>query len=385
MPLFFALVGGLCAWLTFSRVRVLGDRRHPAAHAVRRSAAAPPRRPAADLAIIIPARNEEHSLPALLASLAHSTVTAREIIVVDDSSTDATADVARRHGVTVVAAPPPPDGWLGKPWACHLGAQQATASRLLFLDADVRLAPAAIAALLTHHTRLGAGLLSVQPFHRPIEPYEQLSALFNIVGPMGTGAFSLVPPARQRTAFGPCLLTTAADYAIAGGHRAIRDEVVEDIALAERYDAMGRQVRVLLGGEMVAFRMYPAGPRSLLDGWTKNIAAGATRAHTPSTIFAALWVATLAAVATSGCVAAAGWLRNGHVPWTELAAWALSALQVHRLLRRVGRFHPLTAVAFVVPLTFFIAVFFRSVARLVFGLPVRWRGRDVPSRTSSPV
>jgi len=69
------------------------------------------------------------------------------VIVVDDGSSDATVEVARAHGATVIVAPSPPGGWLGKSWACHLGAQRARGTRLLFLDADVSLAPSAIAAL----------------------------------------------------------------------------------------------------------------------------------------------------------------------------------------------------------------------------------------------
>ncbi len=286
----------------------------------------------------------------------------------------------REHGATVIVAPPPPEGWAGKPWACHLGSQRATSPRLLFLDADVQVAPDAISELLVHYSHLDSRLLSVQPCHRPVRVYEQLSAVFNIVGPMGSGAFALRRARAPRTAFGPCLLTTAHDYAAAGGHEAVRHEVVEDIALAARYDDVGQQVDVLLGGELIAFRMYPAGLRSLVDGWTKNIAAGATRAHRPSSIVAATWVAAISSVGASGIIGFLSWLRDGDVPWVGLAAWALAAVQVHVLLRRVGRFHALTSLLFPLPFAFFIAVFIRSLGRLLLGRPVRWRGRNVPTR-----
>ena len=378
MPLVVALVGGACAWFAFGRVATLGPSR--VVPPARRDHGTAPTSTAVDVSVIVPARNEALSLPALLTSLARSTVTPREIIVVDDNSTDETSDIARRQGATVVVAPPPPNGWLGKPWACHLGSQRSTSARLLFLDADVQLAPEAISALLAHHSAPDAGLLSVQPFHRPGRWYEQLSAVFNIVGPMGSGAFALRRARAQRTAFGPCLLTTAADYEAAGGHAAVREEVIEDIALAARFDDAGRQVRVLLGGDLVSFRMYPAGLRSLVDGWTKNIAAGASRAHRPSSIAASVWVAAISSVGVSGVVGLVSWLRGGEAPRVELAAWVVAAIQVHVLLRRVGQFHVLTSVLFPLPLAFFIAVFLRSVGRLLLGRPVRWRDRDVPTR-----
>ncbi len=52
--------------------------------------------------VIIPALNEEMSLPSLLTSLASHTV---NTIVVDNGSTDRTSEVARHHGATVVTEP----------------------------------------------------------------------------------------------------------------------------------------------------------------------------------------------------------------------------------------------------------------------------------------
>ena len=80
------------------------------------------------ISIVVPARDEAHNLPRLLASLAALTPAPAEVIVVDDHSTDGTGDLARAAGATVVVPPPLPPGWLGKAWACHAGAQVATAS-----------------------------------------------------------------------------------------------------------------------------------------------------------------------------------------------------------------------------------------------------------------
>jgi len=58
--------------------------------------------------VLIPARNEEHNLPALLRSLASQPVRPREVLIVDDSSTDRTAELARQLGATVIASKPLP-------------------------------------------------------------------------------------------------------------------------------------------------------------------------------------------------------------------------------------------------------------------------------------
>src|SRR4051794_1194597 len=54
--------------------------------------------------IIIPAKDEEASLPIVLADLAR-TVPDLDVVVIDDGSTDATATVARRGGATVLSLP----------------------------------------------------------------------------------------------------------------------------------------------------------------------------------------------------------------------------------------------------------------------------------------
>lgn len=100
------------------------------------------------ISVIVPARNEERNLPALLYSLAAQPQPAAEVIVVDDQSRDQTAAIAAAAGAKVVASPGPPAGWTGKNHACHLGAEAAAQPWLLFLDADTCLVPGALASAL---------------------------------------------------------------------------------------------------------------------------------------------------------------------------------------------------------------------------------------------
>ena len=230
---------------------------------------------AASVSVVIPARNEEHNLPRLLASLQAQTEPPLEVLVVDDDSVDRTAAVARAAGCVVVESGSPPPGWLGKPWACHQGAAVARGERLLFLDADTWLAPDGVARLAAAHQLAPDGLLSVQPFHAVERPYEQLSAVGNVVSVLASGMAGPAP--RPSVAFGPCLLVRADVLAAVGGFETVRSEIVEDAALARAFRAAGRPVTCLGGGATVAFRMYPEGLSALVAGWTRSLAGGAGR------------------------------------------------------------------------------------------------------------
>ena len=331
----------------------------------------------ARVSVVVPARDEERTLPVLLTSLRSLDPAPHEVIVVDDGSTDTTVPVAEARGATVVTTTPPP-GWAGKPWACHVGAETATGTHLLFLDADTWLAPGALGALVGEHASRG-GLVSVQPHHHTERAYEQLSAFFNLTAMMGTGAFAVGGPSPGAMAFGPCLLTTVADYQVAGGHAAVRAEVVEDVHLARRYRAEGLPVSCLGGGDVVGFRMFPAGLHQLVQGWTKNIASGAGLSPPWALVGTVAWICACVAVALAGVRGLAGWtFGDGAVPVAASVAWAVVALELRWLLGRVGTWRWWTALVFPVPLVAFLALFFRSLAITLVGGEVTWRSRRLP-------
>jgi 4,4'-diaponeurosporenoate glycosyltransferase len=336
---------------------------------------------AASVSVVIPARDEETTVPTLVHSLRQLTVDVREIVVVDDGSRDATASVARTAGATVLFAPAPQHEWTGKAWACHLGARASTGDLLLFLDADTVLAPDALDGLLELYDRHG-GLVSVQPFHDVVRPYEQLSSYFNVVSLLASGAFA-AHPARRPMAFGPCLLTSRADYERAGGHAAVRGDILDDVQLAVAYHRAGLPVRCVLGGKSIRMRSYPGGIRQMANGWTKNIASGASAAARGSAFLAVLWVSAQHAVAVGAGLALLGTITGRVAPLTygDPALWAVAwvgcAWQLRSLLGRIGSFRWWTWALFPAPLLAFDVLFARSAALTVVRRSVRWRGREV--------
>ena len=307
------------------------------------------------LSIVIPARNEAHNLPRLLESIAAQDLQSHEVIVVDDASTDATSVVARRHGARVLASAPLPDGWRGKTWACHQGARAAAGDLLLFMDADTWFEPGGLARVLAMHR---GGALSVVPWHAVSRPHEDLSLFFNLCMCAGT-----VPDGLS----GQVLLVGRDDLENAGGHESVRGRVLENFRLAENFRAAGIAVRGVTGRKMVAFRMYPEGVGSLIEGWTKGFASGAGR--TPPRVLAMVvaWMTGLMLPPLIGVL-------TGDWRWC-LGTWAMGAAQLAWIARGIGSFGWAGLVFHQVPLCFFFGLFARSALRS--GKKVSWKGREI--------
>ena len=329
------------------------------------------------LSVIIPARDEATTLPHLLAALARQRRQPDEVIVVDDHSSDDTAAIARQSAadlpLRVIQPPPLPPEWCGKTWALHHGVRASAGDSLLFLDADTEPEPEFLERMLARQEALG-GLVSVQPYHRTEQPYEQLSVLFNLVGLM---AVSMGPGGG--VAFGPALLTSRQDYERVGGNAAVAGKVVEDWFLGHAYEQAGLPVSAYIGYCQLAYRMYPGGLRDMVIGFDKNFATAAGEVRWPWMLAVLLWLSGLFWAAWCLPAALLGWPLVGTPAILPNAlVYAAYALQLLALTRRVGRFSWINLV-FPVPVLFFLVVFLLAILNLERGR-VRWKGRTFLTR-----
>jgi 4,4'-diaponeurosporenoate glycosyltransferase len=341
------LVGWLAGWWLLARPRTL-----PAAQGDERQS----------VAVIIPARNEAAVIGSLVLAVMAQCRAGDQIVVVDDASTDDTGDRARAAGATVIRVDSLSPGWAGKPHACHLGVAATTAPVLVFLDADVTPTPTLLHEVAAAVSVDPQALVSVQPWHVTGSAVEQVSAPFNLLTIMGTGAFAGVAVSRVPLAFGPVIALRRERYSAVGGHAhpQVRTAVAEDLALARQ---VGRTRLFLAGRHGVRYRMYPGGWRPLLEGWTKHLAVGARRAPWWALIAAAAWVTSLAG----------GWLAS---PWW----YVTSAVQFAILSRAVGSFTWRTAVVYPVLVAVLVAVFLRSLVLTLTRRQVAWKGRRLHAR-----
>jgi glycosyltransferase involved in cell wall biosynthesis len=325
------------------------------------------------VSVLIPARNEERTLPHLLAALAQQTFKPHEIIVIDDQSVDATAQIAQQAEVTVVQTTPLPPDWTGKNWALKTGYNASSGDILVFLDADTEPGEDLLRRLVANVQHLG-GLVSVQPYHRTERLYEQLAMLFNLVGLMavklGTGG---------GVAFGPAMATLKADYERVGGHDAVAGYVVEDWFIAHAYEQAGLPASAYMGHGQLNYRMYPGGLRDLVDGFDKNFATAAGQVSWVRMLAVVFWLSGLFWAAWCLPAALFGWpiVGNASLPYNLLLYFAFAS-QLAILVWPVGSFG-LTAFLFPIPVAFFIAVFVLAILNLERG-QIEWKGRKISTR-----
>lgn len=234
------------------------------------------------VSIIIPARNETATIETLLASLTESTHAAFEVIVVDDRSTDDTAarvtEWAARDGrIRLLTGSALPDGWFGKPWACHQGAEAARHDLLLFTDADTRHQPALLAHAVGALAATEADLLTLTSRQRCVSCWERVimpQIWMLLAVRFHPARVSRAQRPDQAVANGQFILVRRHAYRAAGGHAAVRAEVVEDLALAQQFVRRGQRMQMMFGETLLATRMYRS-LTEIVEGWSKNLHIGA--------------------------------------------------------------------------------------------------------------
>jgi hypothetical protein len=210
--------------------------------------------------------------------------------------------------VTLLAGEPLPDGWLGKPHACaQLAAAADDADVLVFVDADVVLEPSAIAAAVTELRAAGVTLLS---------PYPRITGAGRLVQPLLQWSWLTFLPLRAversprpslAAAGGQWLVVDRAGYRTAGGHEAVRDDVLEDIGLARAVKRSGGRIALADGSRLARCRMYDS-TGDMVEGYTKSLwASFGSPAGATAVVVLLLVLYALPPLVAVAAVAAGAW------------------------------------------------------------------------------
>lgn len=219
---------------------------------------------AAEVSVLIPARNEEANLPACLNAVLRQGETVLEVLIYNDHSTDQTGRIINEYGerdarVRSAKVLPLEEGWCGKNFACAQLAKAAKGKWLLFIDADARLAEGAAARMVEEMDRRQLTFLSCWPGLELISFWER--ALMPMLNFIVFATFpSLLSMLLDRPslglAHGACLMFERKTYEEVGGHAAVHDQIFEDTRLAQLWREKGKHGLCLDGQEVVSVRMY---------------------------------------------------------------------------------------------------------------------------------
>ena len=329
------------------------------------------------VSLLIPARNEERSIVAAVEAALASEGVVLEVVVLDDHSEDRTAELvraiaARDARVRLVEAPPLPPGWCGKQHACHALAGEARHSLLAFQDADVRLAPDALARLAAFQRSSGADLVSGFPRQLTGTLLEKLVLpLIHFV------LLGFLPLARMRRSTHPgygagcgqLFLARAEAYRAAGGHAAIRATLHDGVRLPRTFRSAGRMTDLCDATDLAVCRMY-RGAGEVWRGLAKNATEGLAA---PAMIVPATVLLLGGQVLPFALLACAAWLPPAAVGLAALAAalaWAPRVAGVARF-----RQSPLGAALHPLGVSVLVAIQWSALAGALIGRPATWKGR----------
>ncbi len=228
------------------------------------------------VSVIVPARNEEGNIRRCLQSLTNQDYPDFEIIVVDGDSEDRTREIVREQfpRVSLIEEPPRPEGWVGKPWACHVGFKHASGDVLLFTDADTFHQRESLKVLVSTLIQKSNGFLTTVTKIEMKKFWEYtLIFIFQIIALSLQGARG---SDGKHLANGQYMMFTRNAYKAIGGHERVKSSVIEDMELATAGAQSGIPPLACFATHLVSVRMYTTFD-DLIEGFSKNMALGTQR------------------------------------------------------------------------------------------------------------
>jgi glycosyltransferase involved in cell wall biosynthesis len=334
------------------------------------------------ISVLIPARNEAAGIRECLAHICRSEGVVLEVIVLDDHSTDGTDRVVQDFAndfdgrVRLERAPTLPAGWSGKQHACFVLSGHAKHDIITFLDADVRIEPAALLQMASFMQSSQASLVSGFPRQETGTILEKL-----LIPLINWLLVCYLPMDRMRkdkqpglgAGCGQWFMTTRSAYTTVGGHEAVKDSFHDGVKLPRAYRRQGYMTDVCDATSAATCRMYRSASQ-VWNGLAKNAREGL---GSPGIIV--IWTVLLGAGHLLPFVALL------LVPW--LSIYGVTATLIAIMLSYVPRI--LSAARFQqswlsvalhpVGVALLLAIQWYATLRHWIGRPVGWKGRPLPT------
>lgn len=335
------------------------------------------------LTILVPVRNEANRiLEESLNSMLTQTYRNYEVVVLNDRSTDKTKEILEKlQSLTsnskfqIIEGNKLPKDWLGKPHALQQAFQAAKGEWILTTDADVIFAPETLKTAINYAEKNNFDVLTLMPKQISKSFWEDFFIpIFSWFGLL-IRPFHRVNDPKLETfcGVGNFFLLRRNVLEKIRGFEAVKNEVAEDLKLAEIIKKKGFNLRIEYAPDFLETRMY-RNFSEIWQGFTKNFFSG-TNQSLLTTLINCFWILVL-----------------GFLP-IFLAIWALfaekillflplfSAYVLQVLTMVILRFYLKSKIfsAFLAPFGFamFLAILINSTVKIRSGKGVSWKGRAI--------
>ena len=339
------------------------------------------------VAAVVPARNEEGTIAAVLASLADQDYPGGlSITLVDDRSDDGTRTRAEAVAASdldrtpaILTGQPLPAGWSGKLWAVHQGIGEAIRSRgdveFIFLsDADIVHAPDTLRRLIGKAVAEKRDLVSLMAKLNCATFWERLLIPAFIFFFQKLYPFPLANSDRSRTAAaaGGCVLIRRGALERIGGIAAIRGALIDDCSLAKAVKRSGERLWLGLAEGTRSLRVY----HDLAPIWMMVARSAFTQLRYSALLLVGTALGmTLLYLLSPLLVLTAPIHGDAVAAIIAAAAWLLTAIAY---LPTVRYYRQPLALTLTLPIAglLYLGMTLDSARRHWWGRGSRWKGRD---------
>jgi chlorobactene glucosyltransferase len=281
-----------------------------------------------------------------------------------------------------------PAGWAGKPHALYQASAAARGEWLCFVDADTFLSPATLSSCYAKAIQTKADMFTIMTFQILGSFWEKaVMPLVMTALSVGFSPRKVNDPTRKDAiANGQFILIKRSVYDAIGGHERVKDNIVEDKAIAEQVKWNGYRLIVADGYLLARTRMYTSLPE-MWEGWTKNIYLGLR--DRSSLLWLGVFGAIIALLAALFVPVwpflGINWYFNGGggmaaaVLVESLIFWVYMVFARVRVARKM-EISPWYAFSTPLGSAIFAAMMITSAFRVLTGKGVTWKGRSYASR-----
>ncbi|MDH3693098.1 MAG: glycosyltransferase [Gammaproteobacteria bacterium] len=334
-----------------------------------------------DVTVLIPARNEEKHISRTLSAVMDQGIN-QKVIVIDDESTDDTAAIVNQHpglrDVSLLSGKAIPDGWNGKLWSLQQGLEQVDTPLVLLLDADMELGFGFLAVLREQINSKNADMVSVMASLRMLCFWEGLFMpafvfFFKLLYPF---KLSNSDSRHVAAAAGGCVLIRTEVLRQVGGFENIRNELIDDCALARTVKNSGFRTWTGLTHSAQSVREY----NTLSSIWNMVARTAFTQLR-----YSLGWLLLCTVLMFIGFVAPvfAVFSDHGLVQVLGIVAWILMMVCYVPTLVYYG-LAPIMSFFLPVVGLMFLAMTWTSAIRHWTGNGASWKGRNYFSSDKTP-